>query len=86
MALTRRLNDPTATQVTGPGRHEGMDINSTDGVAKFIRDARGVVTEHGRGTTDPRITYTAQYNTNGVKCYTYPNAAGNGLVTTTVHP
>lgn len=86
MTLTRHLNDPRAGRLTGPNRHESLDINSTNGVLKSWEDARGQVLECGRGVTDPRVTYTAQYNTNGVKCYRYPNAAGNGDVVTTVAP
>lgn len=86
MSLTRRLNDPRATRLTGPGRHEGTDSSAAAGATKSIEDDKGQVVEFGRGTTDPRITYSAQYNVSGVKVYTYPNAAGNGLITTTVHP
>jgi len=86
VALTIKKNDPRAGRLTGPVRHEVLDINSTDGHVKSIEDARGQIFECGRGVTDPRITYWAAYNTNGTKCYTYPNAAGNGTVTSTVAP
>lgn len=83
-AITRRLNDPRATRLTGPGRHEGTDMSHD--TAKVIEDDRGDVVTFGRGTTDPRITWSAQRNTNGELVYSYPNAAGNGTITTLVHP
>jgi hypothetical protein len=42
--------------------------------------------ELGRGTTDTDITYLGLRNANGTKCYIYPNAAGNGIVVTTIQP
>lgn len=46
----------------------------------------GVDAELGRGVTDVNISYLALRNTNGVKCYIYPDAAGTGLVVTTTKP
>ncbi len=42
--------------------------------------------EFGRGVTDTEITYIALRNSNGTKCYLYPNAAGTGITVTTVKP
>lgn len=42
--------------------------------------------EVGRGSTDTDITYVALRNDTGVKCYIYPNAAGNGIVVSTTKP
>jgi hypothetical protein len=46
----------------------------------------GVDAELGRGTTDPNITYIGLRNTNGNKCYIYPDAAGTGIVVSTTKP
>jgi hypothetical protein len=86
MALTIHKNDTRAERLTGPGRHEGTDMNSAGGPAKFVEDAKGLVVEFGRGASDPRITYFALFNTNGTKCYVFPNAAGDGVLVSTVQP
>lgn len=84
MVLTRVLNDPRATAVSSGGRDRGHEM----GKAKLesLTDAKGPVAEIGRGTTDTSITYVALYNTNGTKCYLHPNAAGDGIVVTSVIP
>lgn len=84
MQITRVLNDDRATAVTAASRHESNDMGSA--VFKTGFDARGLVVEIGRGTTDPNKTYLALFNTNGTKCYLYPNDAGDGLVVDTVKP
>lgn len=80
--------DPNAAIITGPSRHETAEMSTSQPGApiKVFKDDRGIALEVFRGTTDPRITGTVSYNTNGQACYTYPNAAGNGTITTLVHP
>jgi len=53
---------------------------------KILDDEDGPVMAFGRGASDPNITYLALYNTNGTKCYIYPNAAGDGTITSSVKP
>ena len=84
MAVTRHLNDPRATRVTGSGRHESTDMSHD--VTKVIEDDRGDIVTFGRGLIDPRITYSAQRNTNGDLVYTYPNATGDGTISSLVKP
>ena len=81
-------NDPAATRMTGVARHEMQeDAGGTDnGETKAYLDDRGLVVIIGRGVTDKNITYIARFNTNGVLCYSYPNAAGTGLITTPTQP
>jgi len=84
MTLTRHLNDPRAARLTGPGRHEGTDMSHT--LTKVIEDDRGDVVTFGRGETDPRITFWTTRNVAGTLVYHYANAAGNGIISTTVKP
>lgn len=84
MTFPVTTNDPRAARLTGMSRHRSADMQHD--VAEFLEDDLGEVVRFGRGTTDPRITYSAQYNTNGVLVYRYPNAAGNGDIVTTVKP
>ena len=87
MSYTVVTNDSRATRVTGTARHEMQEAQgNTTGEVKVLFDETGLVYIVGRGESDTNITYTALYNTANVLCYTYPNAAGNGLVTTTVKP
>lgn len=84
MTLTRVLNDPRATAACSGGRDTGHEMGSQKLESKI--DAKGPVYELGRGVTDPAITYVALYNTSGVKCYLFPNAAGNGVTCSTTKP
>ena len=84
MVLTRVLNDPRAAAVCSGGRDRGHEMGKAN--LENLTDAKGPVAEIGRGVTDPRITYFALYNTSGVKCYCFPNAAGNGLTVSTTKP
>lgn len=84
MTLTRVLNDPRATAVSSGGRDRGHEFGKA--VLESLTDAKGPVAEIGRGVTDPAITYVALYNTNGTKCYLFPNEAGNGTIVSTTKP
>jgi len=72
MALTVITNDTTATLRT-----------SAD---TAIEDMTGFRSAVGRGATDTDITFQALRNEDGTVSYTYPNAASNGLITTTTRP
>lgn len=85
--LTVVSNDPTAARKTGAGRHEMKEFSGgNNNEMKAFFDDVGLVFLIGRGDTDENITYRASYNTNGVLCYTYPDAAGTGLITQTTKP
>lgn len=79
--------DPRATRLTGVARHEMQEAQAgAQADDKVIDDEFGGVFATGRGVTNPLITYVALYNTNSVKCYIYPNAAGDGVIVSTVKP
>lgn len=85
--LTVVSNDPTAARKTGAGRHEMKELSGgNNNEMKAFFDDVGLVFLIGRGETDENVTYFAQYNTNGTLIYSYPNAAGNALITTAVKP
>jgi hypothetical protein len=63
----------------------GINTDSPQEKVHVVWDTN-VDAEMGRGTTDPDITYLGLRNANGTKCYIYPNAAGNGIVVSTVKP
>lgn len=80
-------NDPRAPRLTGVNRHEMQDAQAganTDD--KTLDDEKGPVSAFGRGVSDPNVTYLALYNTNNTKIYIYPDAAGTGLIVTSVKP
>jgi len=80
-------NDPRTTRLTGVNRHEMQEAQAgakTDD--KVVEDELGGVFATGRGVLDKNVTYIQLYNTSGTKVYIYPNAAGNGLVVSTVKP
>ena len=80
-------NDARATRQTGVARHEMQEAQAgaqTDD--KVFDDEVGFVFAFGRGVNDSNVTYLALQNTNLQKVYVYPNAAGNGVVVTTVKP
>jgi len=86
--VTIHTGDPNAAVVTGPTRHETQEMSSSQpgALLKIWRDDKGITAGVFRGITDPRVTGFVSYNTHGEACYTYPNAAGNGTITTKVHP
>lgn len=80
-------NDARAAKLTGTSRHEMQEVQGTTSrETKVIVDERGVVCIIGRGESNPLITYKAFYNAAGTLCYIYPNAAGNGVLCSTVKP
>lgn len=79
--------DKRALRVTGMARHEMQEAQAGAGTFdKIIEDEFGLVTAMGRGTLDRNVTYITLQNTNNQRVFIYPNAAGNGLVVTTVAP
>lgn len=86
MSFTTVSNNPQAASQTGAQRHEMVESDGAGGVMKDWIDTVGLVARVGRGQTDRNITYLALKNTNGTTIYTYPNAAGDGLITTSVLP
>jgi len=86
-AFTVVTNDARAAKITGMQRHEMQEAQpGTGNETKVIVDEVGVVCIIGRGETNPLITYKALYNAGGTLCYVYPNAAGNGVLCSTVKP
>jgi hypothetical protein len=86
-AFTVVTNDARAAKVTGMQRHEMQEAQPGTGKeTKVIFDERGLIAVIGRGETNPLITYKALNNAAGVLCYIYPNAAGNGVLCSTVKP
>lgn len=85
--LTVVSNDPRTTRLTGVNRHEMQEAQAganTD--AKVVEDEVDGVWATGRGVNDPNVTYISLYNTNNTRIFIYPNAAGNGLIVTSVKP
>lgn len=83
----------TRTRVTGSASQNTFDTYSDDNLTNQVgresrtrMDMHGITDIVGRGETDPDITYEAQINETGAVVYTYPNAAGNGLITDTTRP
>jgi hypothetical protein len=64
----------------------GIGTNSPDEKFEVEWVPSGTDAEIGRGTSDTDITFIALRNENGQKVYIYPNAAGNDIIATTVHP
>lgn len=80
-------NDARTTRLTGAQRHEMQEVQgSPSREGKVFFDEVGTLKIVGRGESNPLITYSAHFNSNNVLCYIYPNAAGNGIVVTTVKP
>jgi hypothetical protein len=80
-------NDPRAARVTSAERHEMAEMgNLSGGDIKTVDDEVAEVGAFGRGVSDPNVTYVKLYNDAGVACYIYPNAAGDGIVVSTVQP
>ena len=85
--MTVVTNDARAAKFTGLSRHEMQEAQPGTGKeTKVLVDERGIVCIIGRGETNPLITYKAFYNAGGTLCYIYPNAAGNGVLCSTVKP
>lgn len=76
--------DPVATNSGKAGGTE--DAAESKEETKRFFDVLGQVCEIGRGETDTDITYIALRNDSGTRCFIYPNAAGNGVIVTTVKP
>lgn len=80
-------NDARAARLTGVSRHEMQEAQAgAQSDDKVVEDEFGGVFATGRGATDQKVTYIQLYNTNGSKVYISPNAAGNGLIVSTVKP
>lgn len=85
--LTVVTNDARAARLTGVSRHEMQEAQAgAQADDKVIEDEVGGVAAFGRGVTDPNITYLVLYNTNAVRVYIYPNAAGDGVQVSLVKP
>lgn len=83
----------TKTRVTAIASQNTYSSYSTDDFGPEVgrenrtrMDMHGVTDTIGRGETDTDITYMTLVNENGDKVFTYPNAAGNGLITTQTRP
>lgn len=80
-------NDTRAKRVTGVARHEMQEAQAgADTFDYILEDERGSVMFAGRGTTDRKVTYIMLHNTNGTRCFIYPNSSGTGLIVTPVNP
>jgi hypothetical protein len=80
-------NDPRATALGSAERHEMAEMgNLSGGDIKSGDDEQGETWAFGRGVVDLNITYLKLYNTSGVPCYIYPNAAGTGIIVSPTQP
>ena len=87
MSFTIVTNDARAAKITGTQRHEMQEVQGTSSrELKVYFDEVGLVALIGRGETDATLTYVALQKTGGTLTYIHPNAAGDGIVVTTVKP
>lgn len=85
--LTVVTLNPVQAINTGVNRHEMQeDSGGAQTEAKWITDENGRIVGFGRGVLDPNVTYMVLLNTNNQLCYIFPNAAGNGIIVSTVKP